>query len=231
MGEETGPGPSAPAGWYPHPTMKATRRYWDGEAWTGHVAPDEQTSAPPAAGSVTTPGRVDPTFAWAMALAPLLAFAGLYVLPGLEVLGVLSFGLAVLTVILAFLDAARLQRAGVEISAAWSLLLGGVYLIVRTVRAKSTPALPVVWFATSAVAVVASFTFAAVISYDESDVEGEIESWASDNGASGTTVDCPHDLAGRVDDTMTCFARVPGVRGQSVVTVTIADEGYTWELG
>lgn len=27
------------AGWYPHPTMAATVRYWDGEAWTDHIAP------------------------------------------------------------------------------------------------------------------------------------------------------------------------------------------------
>ncbi len=31
--------PKAPAGWYPHPTMAATRRYWDGEAWTDNIAP------------------------------------------------------------------------------------------------------------------------------------------------------------------------------------------------
>lgn len=27
------------AGWYPHPTMADTRRYWDGHAWTDHIAP------------------------------------------------------------------------------------------------------------------------------------------------------------------------------------------------
>lgn len=28
-----------PAGWYPHPTMAGTRRYWDGQKWTDHIAP------------------------------------------------------------------------------------------------------------------------------------------------------------------------------------------------
>lgn len=28
-----------PAGWYPHPTMAETQRYWDGAAWTAHIAP------------------------------------------------------------------------------------------------------------------------------------------------------------------------------------------------
>lgn len=39
--------PKASAGWYPHPTMAATRRYWDGEAWTENIAPMD--SPPPAA--------------------------------------------------------------------------------------------------------------------------------------------------------------------------------------
>jgi uncharacterized protein DUF2510 len=33
------PNGSQPAGWYPHPTMAGTQRYWDGENWTDHVAP------------------------------------------------------------------------------------------------------------------------------------------------------------------------------------------------
>lgn len=31
--------PTPPAGWYPHPTMAATQRYWDGEGWTENIAP------------------------------------------------------------------------------------------------------------------------------------------------------------------------------------------------
>jgi hypothetical protein len=30
---------TAPAGWYPHPTMAGTQRYWDGQKWTDHIAP------------------------------------------------------------------------------------------------------------------------------------------------------------------------------------------------
>jgi hypothetical protein len=32
-------GRKAPPGWYPHPSMVDTRRYWDGEAWTDAIAP------------------------------------------------------------------------------------------------------------------------------------------------------------------------------------------------
>jgi len=36
---------SPPAGWYPHPSMANTQRYWDGERWTDHIAP-QGTPAP-----------------------------------------------------------------------------------------------------------------------------------------------------------------------------------------
>lgn len=32
------PNPQPPANWYPDPTGQAQLRYWDGRAWTGHVA-------------------------------------------------------------------------------------------------------------------------------------------------------------------------------------------------
>lgn len=35
----TPPSPPPPAGWYPHPEMVSTLRYWDGVAWTDHIAP------------------------------------------------------------------------------------------------------------------------------------------------------------------------------------------------
>lgn len=37
-------GPGAPAGWYPMPD--GTQRYWDGLAWTHHVAPGQYAPAP-----------------------------------------------------------------------------------------------------------------------------------------------------------------------------------------
>ncbi|GAB4007158.1 DUF2510 domain-containing protein [Nocardioides ultimimeridianus] len=45
-----GSGDNAPAGWYPHPSMADTQRYWDGQQWTEHIAPqsgDAGTSAAP----------------------------------------------------------------------------------------------------------------------------------------------------------------------------------------
>lgn len=38
-----------PAGWYPDPTTPGQQRYWDGTAWTDHVAPAGPAAAPGAA--------------------------------------------------------------------------------------------------------------------------------------------------------------------------------------
>jgi hypothetical protein len=51
---------SAPAGWYPDPTMADTRRYWDGKAWTDHIAPGSAAPAPAvAAPTVAAPAEID----------------------------------------------------------------------------------------------------------------------------------------------------------------------------
>lgn len=40
--------PKVPAGWYPHPSMAETRRYWDGQGWTDHISPmDSPTTSSP----------------------------------------------------------------------------------------------------------------------------------------------------------------------------------------
>lgn len=45
MGDEKPRGKAA-AGWYPHPSMAQTRRYWDGNAWTDKIAPAEPARRP-----------------------------------------------------------------------------------------------------------------------------------------------------------------------------------------
>lgn len=39
---------TAPAGWYPHPSMADTQRYWNGSAWTDHIAPLTRPAPSPA---------------------------------------------------------------------------------------------------------------------------------------------------------------------------------------
>ena len=73
--------PEAPAGWYPHPTMVDTQRYWDGHHWTDHVAPLALT--PASALPQPTAERMPPeeehstlvTWGWLMALLfPIIGF-------------------------------------------------------------------------------------------------------------------------------------------------------------
>lgn len=45
------------AGWYAHPKMAGTRRYWDGDKWTDHIAPVEQPRAEPKQIGVMTIAR------------------------------------------------------------------------------------------------------------------------------------------------------------------------------
>lgn len=33
---------NTPAGWYPDPQQQGQLRYWDGAAWTEHLAPAQQ---------------------------------------------------------------------------------------------------------------------------------------------------------------------------------------------
>lgn len=61
----------APAGWYPHPSMADTQRYWDGETWTDHIAPG-------AASPVSAPQQSADPRHWvgALTIAGALALVG-----------------------------------------------------------------------------------------------------------------------------------------------------------
>lgn len=48
-------GPGTVADWYPDPSGRHQSRYWDGRAWTGHVADDGVTAEDPVTAPVTPP--------------------------------------------------------------------------------------------------------------------------------------------------------------------------------
>lgn len=56
--------PPIAAGWYPHPDMAQTLRYWDGSEWTDKIAPVmgavPATPTPPLVPQVTSPAPVRP---------------------------------------------------------------------------------------------------------------------------------------------------------------------------
>lgn len=50
------PVPKVQPGWYPHPTMVNTQRYWDGARWTDHIAPG--APRPPVAARRSSDGDI-----------------------------------------------------------------------------------------------------------------------------------------------------------------------------
>jgi hypothetical protein len=133
----------APEGWYPDQEQPGTLRYWDGSGWTEHQAPY--------AGQAPVPwDRPSMTYAWLLAVTPVmflltdLTFLRLFAGDSVLSSSAVSMGLLVGLVLA---DSSKLQRAGVRVSPWWGVLLLPVYLILRTKRAGSTVAVPVVWFA------------------------------------------------------------------------------------
>ena len=56
------------ANWYPDPNAPGTLRYWDGQAWTEHTAPDPAAAAPGAPGAPVAPAAA-PDYAMPAGLA------------------------------------------------------------------------------------------------------------------------------------------------------------------
>ena len=126
--------------------MVDTQRYWDGSTWTEHRAP-----AAAAAQAMGTPGAplesspaVPDTWAWIVAGSPLLAVLIVFAVPG-QALATLVPG--VVALVAAVVDANVLART-VKMGAGAGLLaffLPPLYLVLRTIRARSTPFIPIAW--------------------------------------------------------------------------------------
>jgi hypothetical protein len=148
-----------PASWYDDPEQPGMLRYWDGESWTDQTMPSTAEDAPvppeiPAEEAGTG-------YAWALALTPvawLLVDVAMLLL-GIDGVAVTASNAAFLGLNLALAkgDSAALEASGVRVSAWWGFFLVPVYLILRTVRARSTAAVPILWFVLVAVYVVALF--------------------------------------------------------------------------
>lgn len=219
----------AAPGWYPHPSMAETRQYWDGEKWTEHVAPMEGTSAVPPPAAVT-PIKDETSYAWTIALLPALWLPFAYFAPGWEQTNYALLGFVLVTLMLAYFDGKRLRERGVDLDSSWAFILIPVYLMNRTKHAGSTPAIPIAWFVTFGISILASFTFAASIQFD-GDVESRnIEGQLDDQGYPGIDVTCP-SKTGHTGDTVLCT--VVDQQGNSgVLTVTLdSDTGYVWRMG
>ena len=164
---------SAPANWYPD-TVPGQLRWWDGNAWTDHVAPAVGAFQPAARPVLGDEVRTDTPWVWVLAALPLIALitlplasAGMneymYSLMYGDVRGAmlslfgpwywlsLLLGLVLYagSVVVAYFDFAALRRLGVvrPFHWAWTFLYGIVYLIGRTVilRKVSRTGYPPLW--------------------------------------------------------------------------------------
>jgi hypothetical protein len=180
--------------------------------------------------------RVDPTYAWTLAATPLLAALVPFAVPTLDADAQAGIGLVLALAAqigLGLLDHSRLREAGVDISSGWILLTPG-YLIVRTMRARSTPAIPVVWFlAAFASLVVASLVpvGAEEIEMDAPRLEIQLQRAIERQHNAATTVHCPQgrwSFNAVVGEPFAC--QVKAVDGRFSVYVTVTDDAghYDW---
>ena len=174
------------------------------------------------------PVKVDPTFAWTLAAAPLLfAFLPL-AFPNID--GATAFWVAVIVnTVLAIADASRLNRAGAHISLLLAWFVIPVYLIVRTIKAKSTPAIPVVWF----VAFFASLIIGnqtGPVTFDQHLVERQLETTIKQRIGERPMVDCPQDTAAPVGESFWCDLTASDGTYQVKVTVIDSDGNFEWHI-
>ena len=111
-------------GWYADPAGLPQQRWWDGEQWTEHLHDPERNAYGDDA--ARPQASVFNNFIWAIALLPVVSFLALTSAETGSPL--LSWGIAVGSIVLAFLDRRQLERDGMErpFHWAWALLSPGV---------------------------------------------------------------------------------------------------------
>jgi hypothetical protein len=86
--------------------------------------------------------EIDPSFAWALALIPLLGGLAYYLAPSDVALLVTWIAVWAMTWLLARADSKRLRPSGVDTTPLLALLGGVFYLVQRTRAARSPPRCP-----------------------------------------------------------------------------------------
>lgn len=199
-------------------------------------------------------------WAWLLALSPL--FAGVLTGPllfasatagGDTTVGDLLFYVLAFAVLIACAaacsaDVKALRRRGVQADQSFTaavLLLYVVgapaYLIYRTVKARSTPFIPVTWFVAALVSVALPFMFInedgtarnpfeTTPQFNVPGVESDLATEVQEMGFPNAEVDCPDDEAYAEGDMVICA--VTGARGLvSEVVLDIRNDGYyEWQV-
>jgi len=185
--------PSTPPGWYPNPETPGTSRWWDGAQWTDHIH-DPKTAEPApyslAPIEVDSSLKVSNVFVWVLSFIPLLSLFTILTFdytgymhdsmtqgttgrlamfsPGYLILQASSFGLYLLSALVAFLDWRVLKRIGLQrpFHFAWVFLSAGVYVIGRAIiaRRRSGKGFAPMWVWVAVEVVVAVLVFGRVFS-------------------------------------------------------------------
>lgn len=172
--------------------------------------------------------KVDPTYAWVLAFMPLLSAVLPLAFPATDPEAILGVTV-VANSVLAIVDQKRLQGAGIHVNLAWAVFLVPVYLIMRSRAAKSTPAIPVIWF----IALLASFIVSNVagpVVMDSSKVQTQLQQTFHQRFGVRTTVICPNDPQVQVDSGFRCNVLAPDGLYHVMVTVTDHQGRYSWHL-
>ncbi|MBB3041044.1 DUF4333 domain-containing protein [Nocardioides soli] len=185
----------------------------------------ESASSTPAAshGSDVSNHPAYLAYVWTIALLPLVWLPLGYWVPALAAQEWAMIAYWVIAVVLAILDSQQLKKGGVNVSPGAALLIP-LYLILRTVRARSTPAVPILWFASFGAAVIGQLTFAASYQFDGEWIEPDIAEWATNQGAGEVDVDCPTKWV-HADEEVRCTV-TDGAGNTASVIATLGDDGY-----
>lgn len=130
---EPPPPSQTPPGWYPDGS--GVTRYWDGGAWTEHVAPPPAPGAPGAPQAAALAGNRVPALWWALGAAALMVVGGLG--PWATALGVVDVsgtkGDGWIAIFLGALAAAVLWFAKGKAGPVVALIAGAIGLLVAII--------------------------------------------------------------------------------------------------
>jgi len=233
-------------------------------------SPVEQGSRHPASPAAPHPQAQQPVsgvnswaatkWAWPLALSPSIAFAlvgpaAFFSVPDVEnllVIDVISYGvvfaLLVACTAACASDIKALRKRGVPVSDAMPAIVfllyvvgAPVYLIYRTVKARSTWLIPIAWFASVALAFGALYLFTnedgsfrnpmqPTPALDVPALETDLAAEMRDLGARGVEVDCPDDAAYDDGDMVMCAVTTTS-DGPLKIFLEMRNDGYyQWEV-
>jgi hypothetical protein len=238
-----------------HPHLSPDGKwFWDGTTWQQNIqAPPPPPPMPPMPprppgfgppvgtggagfGEWAAPAKVDNSFAWAIAFAPLLIVLinGLLAVMGGGSGATLAFLAAVgLNVALALADSRRVRAAGQNLSTALAVLLVPVYLFLRQGRLRQNYAIPIVWCVSFLISLGGAGIIGNTIGVqiDTGSVERSIQTGVQKQLGQSVTVQCPSSVSVRTGASFQCVVKASdGSSAIANVTVQNSQGEVVWRL-